>query len=265
MPQTEGEGEEIRPGLRRRCTGPSPDNENDGVRAGAGARSEEWELSDLRLKAEHAVEKLSQAVGATGIDAAEDMELRQQLSQLNIPQSQSPTRPQAEGTGGASKSSTDTSAPAPARSRKSNLYSPYPPNLPLALLRLMESYIVGLAEVPKEEGGWAEAKRERGLTLIKSLTQHLGHAERLSSSKTTFPTSTSHVQCCADLLVRSPTSSPNDTPNGLVTDLPRCDPTLTHVRSERLDIGCYVCDCWMVLPRLRSASSRCRRGIWSIR
>jgi len=46
----------------------------------------------------------------------------------------------------------------------------------------MESYVVGLAEVPKEQGGWAEAKRERGLAMIKSLTQHLGHAERLSSS-----------------------------------------------------------------------------------
>ena len=147
-----------RPGLRRRSTGPSPSESG-------GTKTDEWELSDLRLKAEQAVEKLSQAVGADG-PGTEDMELRQQLSQLNIPQSASPTK-----TGTANGT------------RKSNLYSPYPPNLPLALLRLMESYVIGLAEVPKEQGGWAEAKRERGLGLVKSLTQHLGHAERLSSSK----------------------------------------------------------------------------------
>lgn len=54
--------------------------------------------------------------------------------------------------------------------------------MPLAILKLMEAYVVGLADVPKEQGGWAEAKRERGLTLIKSLSAHLGDAERLSSS-----------------------------------------------------------------------------------
>jgi hypothetical protein len=98
------------------------------------------------------------------------MELRQQLSQLNIPSEESPRQASTTTTGSFGK-------------RKSNLCAPYPPNMPLALLKLMESYVIGLAEVPKEKGGWAEAKRERGLTLIKSLCAHLGDAERLSSSE----------------------------------------------------------------------------------
>jgi putative membrane protein len=152
--------EEIRPGLRRRSTGPKPDGDKDG-------NEEEWELSDLRLKAEEAVEKLSKAVA----NAGEDLEFRQQLNQLNLPISESsPPRPST------SKSKNGE------RRRKSNLCAPYPPNMPLALLKLMESYVIGLAEVPKEKGGWAEAKRERGLTLVKSLSSHLGDAERLSSS-----------------------------------------------------------------------------------
>jgi putative membrane protein len=153
--------EEIRPGLRRRSTGPKPDGDKDG-------NEEEWELSDLRLKAEEAVEKLSKAVA----NAGEDLEFRQQLNQLNLPipvPEQSPPRPKNG-----------------ERRRKSNLCAPYPPNMPLALLKLMESYVVGLAEVPKEKGGWAEAKRERGLNLVKSLSSHLGDAERLSSSMSPF-------------------------------------------------------------------------------
>lgn len=221
------------------------------------------------------------------------MELRQQLSQLNIPlspsqsgsasasESPSHTRP---GTGNRSASGSKSSADT--RARKSNLYSPYPPNLPLALLRLMESYVVGLAEVSKEDGGWAEAKRERGLALIKSLTQHLGHAERLSSSES-FPTSPTsrpftlwfrapssealYLSENRDMpgvgltTIRPPTSSPHDPLDRLIADLPSCDPTFTHVRSARMDARHHVSNCRMVFPGLGSISSGCRRGIWSIR
>jgi putative membrane protein len=151
--------------LRRRSTGPKPDGDKDG-------NEEEWELSDLRLKAEEAVEKLSKAVAA---NSGEDLEFRQQLDQLNLPMSESsPPRP--------SSSTTKNGE----RRRKSNLCAPYPPNMPLALLKLMESYVIGLAEVPKEKGGWAEANRERVLNLVKSLSSHLGDAERLSSSMSPF-------------------------------------------------------------------------------
>jgi putative membrane protein len=105
-------------------------------------------------------------------NTGEDLEFRQQLHQLNLPleERSSPLR-QKTGlkAGGNAK-------------KKSNLCAPYPPNMPLALLKLMESYVIGFAEVPKEKGGWAEAKRERGLNLVKSLCGHLGDAERLSSS-----------------------------------------------------------------------------------
>lgn len=186
-----------RPGLRRRPTGPSSD-----TRPASGTGDTEWELSDLRIKAEQAVEKLSQAIGGGGGDVgAEDIELRQQLSQLNIPtstihsshgrlprptgQTQAQTQAQAQAQAQAGATQPDSPlSPTGSREgrRKSNLCAPYPPNLPLALLRLMESYVVELAEVPKEKAGWNEAKRERGLSLIKSLTRHLGDAERLSAS-----------------------------------------------------------------------------------
>jgi hypothetical protein len=131
----------------------------------------------LRLKAEKAVEKLSKAVS----DEGEDLEFRQQLSQLNTPLNHSKSSKDKE-------SKKDNGRPR----RKSNLCAPYPPNMPLALLKLMESYVIGLAEVPKERGGWAEAKRERGLNMVKSLCAHLGDAERLSSSMSiVFP---SHLE-----------------------------------------------------------------------
>lgn len=117
------------------------------------------------------MEKLSKAVASTG----EDLEFRQQLHQLNIPlkEKASPSR-RTQATSGKGR-------------KKSNLCAPYPPNMPLALLKLMESYVIGFAEVPKEKGGWAEAKRERGLNLVKSLCVHLGDAERLSSSMFILP------------------------------------------------------------------------------
>jgi hypothetical protein len=66
---------------------------------------------------------------------------------------------------------------------KSNLYSPYPANLPLALLKLMEAYAIGLAEISPDKGGWTEAKRERALGIVKALGANLGEAERLCASE----------------------------------------------------------------------------------
>lgn len=180
-----GGDESTRPGLRRRSTGPGQGRNrtaHPGEDENLDQGSEEWELSDLRYKAEQAVEKLSQAVG--GQDGASDVELRQQLSQLNIPHNdpQTPSGRQALPSGNGLQRMTSPSN-ASGKILKSNLCSPYPPNLPLALLRLMESYIVGLARISTEKGGWSEAKRERGLSLVKSLNLHLGDAERLSSSK----------------------------------------------------------------------------------
>ena len=162
IPENAKTEEGSRPGLRRRSTGPKPEANGDG-----NGDEDERELSDLRTKAEEAVEKLSKAVA----NAGQDLEFRQQIDQLNLPiPESSPPRPSTS----ASKNGE--------RRRKSNLCAPYPPNMPLALLKLLESYVIGLAEVPKEKGGWAEAKRERGLNLVKSLSGHLGDAERLSSS-----------------------------------------------------------------------------------
>ena len=125
------------------------------------ADGKEWQMRNLRYKAEEAVAIFGDAM--SGIeDEGSHHELRQQLSQLNLP-SQAATR-------------LDISKP------KSNLHAPHPPNLPLTLLRLMEAYALGLAEVSAERGGWSEAKRERMLGTVKGLAVHLGEAERLSAS-----------------------------------------------------------------------------------
>lgn len=148
--------EGYRPGFRRRGTGPPTTEERS-----AAGKEEEWELGSLRYKAEEAVAMFAEAVAGTGDEGA-DVELRQQLSQLNLPNQSAPR--------------VEVSRP------KSNLHSPHPPNLPLALLKLMDGYIMGLAEAPIERGGWTDAKRERALGVVKSLGTHLGEAERLSAS-----------------------------------------------------------------------------------
>lgn len=181
----------FRPGLRRRSTGPPTEAER------ALADSEEdWELSRLREKAEEAVARLAEAVsgagGGMGIGQGGEIELKQQLSQLNLPSGGTDGSPNGTGTTrslpptttGQTQSSSGTSLHGNSAGAKlrSNMYSPYPPNLPLALLRLMEAYVVGLSEVGIEEGGWSDSKRERGLALVKDLSAGLANAERLSSS-----------------------------------------------------------------------------------
>jgi hypothetical protein len=133
--------------------------------------------------------------------------------------------------------------------------------MPLALLKLMESYVIGLSELPTEKGGWSDAKRERGLALVKSLSGHLGDAERLSSS-----TSLSHLEMGMEGLICSTTTFTTDCPlDGPFTDLPRCYPTIAHVRRERMDFGDHVRNCGMVFPRSRSIDLRRRRCFRSFR
>jgi hypothetical protein len=143
------QGDVNRPGFRRRGTGPPSDDEKAGV-------DNDWHLDAIKLKAEEALSNIS----ATSLDL-DDPELRQQLSQLNLPAQE-----------------TITAGTKP----KSNLTAPHP-NLPLALLRLMEAYVVGLANLAPERGGWSEAKRERCLAILKDLSRHLGDAERLANSE----------------------------------------------------------------------------------
>jgi hypothetical protein len=196
-----------RPGLRRRWTGPPSDQERK-----TAASQEEWELSDLREKAEQAVARLAKAVAGGGMGGAVDRELRQQLEQLNgggetpLDVSTGGTTSAwaggAERAGGVSGSpskaagmqgdkfgssmSTIPQSPGASGKPRSNLASPVPPNLPLTMLKLMEAYIIGLADVPAERGGWSEAKRERALGIVKSLAGQLGQAERLASSESLY-------------------------------------------------------------------------------
>jgi hypothetical protein len=106
----------LRPGLRRRGTGPPTQADRDT----AGESTEEWELGNLRDRAEEAVARLAEAVAGSNGQGA-DIELRQQLSQLNLP--------------------------------------------------------------TPDRGGWSDAKRDRGLAVVKTLASNLGNAERLSSSE----------------------------------------------------------------------------------
>ena len=148
--------DEHRPGLRRRSTGPPTEEELVTARGG----SDEWDINALASRAEDALGKLAGGGGGVHVSPSED-ELRQQLNQLNV---QAPT---IDGEGKANVQS----------KLKSNLSIPHP-NLPLALLRLMEAYVVGLAQIDET---WTEARRERGLTVIKSLNANLSEAERLSN------------------------------------------------------------------------------------
>lgn len=61
--------------------------------------------------------------------------------------------------------------------KKSNLQTPYPANLPLSLLRLMEAYILGLGGLPGERGGWTSVQTERALDVVKGLNVQLSIAE----------------------------------------------------------------------------------------
>lgn len=69
------------------------------------------------------------------------------------------------------------SAPATPATKKSNLGAPYPANLPLSLLRLMEAYILGLADLPLDRGGWSASQADRALAVVKGLNHYLSEAE----------------------------------------------------------------------------------------
>ncbi|RXK36721.1 hypothetical protein M231_06028 [Tremella mesenterica] len=144
---------------------------------------DEWELSNLRDRAEEAIESLAQAVA--GKSESMDAELTQQVQQLNIPDEEKEKKAADIKVKGMVNGHTATMGGTPNKPR-SNLHSPVS-NLPLALLRLMEAYVIGMAEVSKERGGWDEAKLERMLGVVKSLTAHLGEAERLQATPPPLP------------------------------------------------------------------------------
>ncbi|WVQ71604.1 hypothetical protein IAR50_001144 [Cryptococcus sp. DSM 104548] len=156
--------------LRRKPTG-LPGSE------GSDKGGDEWELGGLRDNAEEAMSKFAEALTQSNVDSQRSQELQQQLKQLNLPD---PERSTADDTLPAS-SATDK------QPAKSNLHSPYPTNLSLTILKIMDAYVEGLGSVPEEQGGWNVPKRERGFALVKALNTHLGKAERLSSNPPPLP------------------------------------------------------------------------------
>ncbi|EIW69644.1 hypothetical protein TREMEDRAFT_68797 [Tremella mesenterica DSM 1558] len=162
------------PGLRRRSTS---------QRREVDSEDDEWELSNLRDRAEEAMESLAHAVA--GKSESMDAELTQQVQQLNIPEEEKEKKTADIKIKGMVNGHTATMGGTLNKPR-SNLHSPVS-NLPLALLRLMEAYVIGMAEVSKERGGWDEAKLERMLVVVKSLTAHLGEAERLQATPPPLP------------------------------------------------------------------------------
>lgn len=85
---------------------------------------------------------------------------------------------ETNGTKSGSEEDSDTISATPAK--KSNLQIPYPTNLPLSCLRLMEAYIVGLGSLPAERGGWTQLQVERAHAITKGLSANLSQAEDLS-------------------------------------------------------------------------------------
>ncbi|TYJ56567.1 hypothetical protein B9479_002659 [Cryptococcus floricola] len=154
--------------LRRKPTGLPGSEESEG---------DDWEIGNLKENAEEAMSKFAEAITQSNeVDSHRSQELQQQLKQLNIPES-SP----------AIDNGTVPTLSADKQPAKSNLHSPYPPNLSLTLLKIMDAYVEGLGGLPEERGGWNVPKRERGFALIKSLNNHLGKAERLSSNPPPLP------------------------------------------------------------------------------
>ncbi|WRT67078.1 uncharacterized protein IL334_004044 [Kwoniella shivajii] len=185
-----------RPGLRRRGTGPPTKEEKD-----LANEDGEWELSNLREKAQEAVNKLTEAItlsGLTNLIDEENSELKQQLNQLNLPLNEIDREQSFSHNGGVLTSSENQLGVVGSYSEdgkgikmksksKSNLHSPNPPNLPLALLKLIEAYVVGLAGVDSEKGGWTDSKRERGLAIVHAMSNQLGEAERLLTNPPPLP------------------------------------------------------------------------------
>ncbi|KAL1413479.1 hypothetical protein Q8F55_001253 [Vanrija albida] len=76
--------------------------------------------------------------------------------------------------------------PATPATKKSNLGAPYPANLPLALLRLMEAYILGLADLPVARGGWSASQADRALDVVKGLNHYLSETESVYADPPPF-------------------------------------------------------------------------------
>jgi hypothetical protein len=259
------------------------------------------------MRAEEAVSKLAGAVSGDhglGLGQNGDLELKQQLSQLNLPDlgsspgSRSSALPASgmsqsrakwsvsgagDGHGNGNGNGNDSmnghgsgncnTANTVTPKLRSNLYSPYPPNLPLALLRLMEAYVLGLSEVDEAEGGWTDSKRERGLALIKDLTMGLGNAERLSSSEcsiydgriTLFLLLPRPLQRSKLTHHRSSTSAVNDPPIASAQDLPRCFTCFPAVCGIWVVGSAYFGHFGMVFSGLGSFGVGGGRGLWTIR
>ncbi|KAL7422293.1 hypothetical protein Q5752_002939 [Cryptotrichosporon argae] len=157
--------DELRPGLRRRPTGPPSEDER---------RAAQGDVAHLRQRAEDAVARLAEAVA--GDDPVGSAELAQQLEQLNLP-------PDEKADVGAALVARAGASAARAPRTKSNLHAPQPGNLALAILRLMDTYTAGLAE----RAGWTESKRERALGIARTLNELLGSAERLATTPPPLP------------------------------------------------------------------------------
>ncbi|OXM81229.1 hypothetical protein C364_01092 [Cryptococcus neoformans Bt63] len=158
--------------------GPSKTSSTD-----QGESDQSRELGSLALGAEETITKLSEAMTAMDpVDTYRNEELQQQLSQLNLPDDSADLPSQLSD----DKSFTFTT-PEPSKPQKSNLHSPNPPNLALAVLKVIELYVEGMREIPEDEGGWDLARRERGFNLVKALSEYLGKAERLSSNPPPLP------------------------------------------------------------------------------
>jgi hypothetical protein len=129
------------------------------------------------------------ADAVAGLGGAEDDELRRQLDELNqFTSGEAEEDSGKSGRIGAVEGQSGSGGAVGGGKTKSNLANPTPPNLPLAILKMLEAYIVGLADVSSARGGWSEPKRDRALAVVKSLSEHLGEAERLASSKSSHVT-----------------------------------------------------------------------------
>lgn len=215
------------------------------------------ELGSLAFGAEEAIAKLSEAVTAMDpVDTSRNEELQQQLNQLNLPDGSVDLPSELSD----DKSFTFTTLE-PSKPQKSNLHSPNPPNLALAILKLIELYVEGMREIPEDEGGWDLARRERGFNLVKALSEHLGKAERLSSSEYIF----FFIKSVLIPSHRPSSVTSYSPPLSFACDLPCSSSMFPSLCCGRLALGIYHLDCWLVSTRFGSTYRRSKRCVWLVR
>lgn len=152
------------------------------------------------------------------------------------------------------------------------LANPFPSNLPLSILRILEAYVHGMikegksAKSDRSGSGWSAPQGERGLNMVKNLskllseTEHLSHGEVLATLSHPNPCSRILIALLYMLFRPTPTHTLHS-PVPSLAHLPARYPCFTYPSIGSLDTVCE-CHCRLGLARCRSDEQGSRCCIW---